>query len=220
MQTSHIAVHLEDNEYLKSLPDNWYSSDYYADKMIGYLKDRETRKEDRPFFGYLAFTAPHWPLQAPQELIEHYRGKYDDGPEALRQSRMARMKELGLMDENTEPHPVVADEVSEWEQLSPEEKAKSTRSMEAFSGMVESMDINIGKVLDELERQGELDNTFVMFLSDNGAEGAAYEAYPMIRGPMLEHLEKYYDNSLDNIGNANSFVCKWSLPHCPVVNFL
>lgn len=71
------------------------------------------------------------------------------------------------------------------------------------------MDINIGKVFDELEKQGELDNTFVMFLSDNGAEGAAYEAYPMIRGPLLEHLDKYYDNSLDNIGNANSFICKY-----------
>lgn len=68
------------------------------------------------------------------------------------------------------------------------------------------MDINIGKVLDEIEAQGELDNTFIMFLSDNGAEGAAYEAYPMIRGPILEHLDKYYDNSLENIGAANSFV--------------
>lgn len=137
MQTSHIAVHLEDNEYLKSLPDNWYSSDYYADKMVGYLKDREDRNETRPFFGYLAFTAPHWPLQAPQELIQHYRGKYDEGPEALRQSRMKKMIELGLMEPGTKPHPVVADEVSEWENLSDEEKAKSSRSMEAFSGMVE-----------------------------------------------------------------------------------
>lgn len=137
MQTSHIAVHLEDNEYLKTLPDDWYSSDYYADKMIRYLKDRATRKEDRPFFGYLAFTAPHWPLQAPQELIEHYRGVYDEGPEALRQSRMKKMIELGLMDPNTKPHPVVADETLEWEKLTDEERAKSARSMEAFSGMVE-----------------------------------------------------------------------------------
>lgn len=68
------------------------------------------------------------------------------------------------------------------------------------------MDLNIGKVLDEREAQGELDNTFIMFLSHNGAEGAAYEAYPMIRGPLLEHLDEYYDNSLDNIGAANSFV--------------
>jgi arylsulfatase len=137
MQTSHIAVHLEDNEYLKTLPDNWYSSDYYADKMIGYLKDRAERNEERPFFGYLAFTAPHWPLQAPQELIQHYKGVYDDGPEALRQRRMKRMIELGLMDPKTEPHPVVADEALEWEKLSDEEKAKSARSMEAYSGMVE-----------------------------------------------------------------------------------
>lgn len=71
---------------------------------------------------------------------------------------------------------------------------------------VQAMDYNIGKVLDQLEAQGELDNTFIMFLSDNGAEGAAYEAYPMIRGPLLEHLDKYYDNSHENIGAANSFV--------------
>jgi arylsulfatase len=137
MQTSHIAVHLEDNEYLTTLPDNWYSSDYYADKMVGYLQDRATRREERPFFGYLAFTAPHWPLQAPQELIQHYRGVYQDGPEALRQQRMKRMIDLGLMDPNTKPHPVVADEVPEWDHLTDEEKAKSARSMEAFSGMVE-----------------------------------------------------------------------------------
>ncbi|OBT58158.1 hypothetical protein VE04_01124 [Pseudogymnoascus sp. 24MN13] len=203
MQTSHIAVHLEDNDYLKELPSDWYSSDYYADRMVTYLKDRDT---ERPFFGYLPFTAPHWPLQAPPELVANYRDVYKDGPEALRQSRLAKMIELGLMDPKTVPHPVIADENEEWEEMSDESKAKSSRAMEAFSGMVESMDINIGKVLDELEKQGELDNTFVMFLSDNGAEGAAYEAYPMIRGPLLEHLDKYYDNSLENIGNANSFV--------------
>ncbi|KAI9739924.1 MAG: hypothetical protein M1818_004980 [Claussenomyces sp. TS43310] len=206
MTTSHIAVHLEDNEYLKELPQGWYSSDYYADKMVTYLKDRTERNETRPFFGYLAFTAPHWPLQAPPDLVEHYRGVYKDGPEALRQSRLKKMTELGLLDPNTKAHPVVADEVTDWNEMTDDEKAKSSRAMEAYSGMVESMDINIGKVLDELERQGELDNTFIMFLSDNGAEGAAYEAYPMIRGPLLEHLDKYYDNSLENIGNPNSFV--------------
>ena len=137
MQTSHIAVHLEDNEYLKSLPDDWYSSDYYADKVVGYLRDRAERKDERPFFGYLAFTAPHWPLQAPKELTEHYRGQYKDGPEALRQSRMKRMIELGLMDPKTTPHPVVADETTEWENMTEEEQAKSSKSMEVFSGMVE-----------------------------------------------------------------------------------
>lgn len=137
MTTSHIAVHMEDSDYLNELPKDWYSSDYYADKMVGYLKDREARKDDRPFFGYLAFTAPHWPLQAPQELIEHYRDIYKDGPEALRQSRMKKMVELGLMDPNIQPHPIVADEVAEWEQMGDAEKAKSSRAMEAFAGMVE-----------------------------------------------------------------------------------
>ncbi|TVY56389.1 Arylsulfatase [Lachnellula cervina] len=203
MTTSHIAVHLEDNEYMKSMPDNWYSSDYYAEKTVEYLKDRDMSK---PFFSYLPFTAPHWPLQAPPELIKHYRGVYKDGPDALRQSRLNRMIELGLMDADTVPHPIVGDEEAEWADMSPETKAKSSRAMEAFAGMVESIDINVGKVLDELEKQGELDNTFIMFLSDNGAEGAAYEAYPMIRGPLLDHLDKYYDNSLENIGAANSFV--------------
>lgn len=137
MQTSHIAVHLEDNEYLKELPKDWYSSDYYAEKLVGYLKDRAERKEERPFFGYLAFTAPHWPLQAPKDLIDHYEGAYNEGPEALRQSRLKRMVELGLMDPKTVPHPVIADENKEWDDMTEEEKAKSARSMEAFSGMVE-----------------------------------------------------------------------------------
>lgn len=134
MQTSHIAVHLEDNEYLKELPSDWYSSDYYADRMVTYLKDRDT---ERPFFGYLPFTAPHWPLQAPPELVANYRDVYKDGPEALRQSRLAKMIELGLMDPKTVPHPVIADENEEWEEMSDESKAKSSRAMEAFSGMVE-----------------------------------------------------------------------------------
>jgi arylsulfatase A-like enzyme len=137
MQTSHIAVHMEDKDYLKSLPDDWYSSDYYADKLIGYLNDRNEQKDDRPFFGYLAFTAPHWPLQAPKELIAHYKGCYDTGPEGLRQSRLQKMVDLKLMGEDIEPHPIVGDEVKDWESMTPDERAKSSKAMEAYAGMVE-----------------------------------------------------------------------------------
>ena len=105
--------------------------------MIGYLKDRAERKEERPFFEYLAFTAPHWPLQAPKHLIKHYEGMYKGGPEALRQSRLKKMIELGLMDPKTKPHPVVGDENKEWDDMTDEEKAKSAKAMETFSGMVE-----------------------------------------------------------------------------------
>ncbi|CAH0046949.1 unnamed protein product [Clonostachys solani] len=200
-----IALHSEDGEYTK-LPEGWYSSDGYGDKMVQYLKDRKESDDDRPFFGYLAFTAPHWPLQAPQEYIKKYRGVYDKGPDELRRTRLQSLKDLGMIPQDVEPHPVVAEEAKEWTDFSEEEKAHSCRTMEVFAGMVECIDANVGKVLNYLEETDELDNTFVVFLSDNGAEGAAYEAYPMVQGSMMQHLKKYYDNSLDNIGNGNSFV--------------
>ncbi|KAK8232718.1 alkaline-phosphatase-like protein [Phyllosticta capitalensis] len=206
MTMSFIALHSEDGEYVKKLPEGWYSSDGYGDKMLQYLKDRYESKDERPFFGYFPFTAPHWPLQAPKEYIEKYKGVYDDGPDALRLKRLQRLKDLGMVAQDVEPHPVVADEVKEWEELTPEEKAKSCRAMEVFAAMVEVIDVNVGKVVDYLEQTGELDNTFVCFMSDNGAEGAAYEAYPIVQGSMIGHLKKYYNNALDNLGAGDSFI--------------
>lgn len=207
LEASFIALHMEDGEYVKKLPEDWYSSNGYGDKMVQYLKDWKEQKSDQPFFSYLAFTAPHWPLQAPQEFIKKYRGVYDDGPEQLRQRRLQRLKELGMIDHDVEPHPVVAEEeYPEWAEMTPEQRAKSARAMEVFAGMVECIDYNVGKVVDYLESIGELDNTFVCFMSDNGAEGAAYEAYPMVQNGVMPHLQKYYDNSLDNLGNGNSFI--------------
>ena len=173
MTMSSIALHTEDGEYVRRLPEGWYSSDGYGDKMLKYLQERNEMKDDRPFFAYFPFTAPHWPLQAPQNLIKKYRGVYDEGPGALRQKRLQRLKELGMVPPDVEPHPVVADEVKPWDELTNDERAKSCRAMECFAGMVESIDINVGKVVDYLEQTGELDNTFVCFMSDNGAEGAA-----------------------------------------------
>jgi arylsulfatase A-like enzyme len=206
MTMSYIALHQEDGEYVKKLPDGWYSSNGYGDKMLQYLKDRKESGDERPFFGYLPFTATHWPLQAPQEYIKKYRGKYDEGPDVLREKRLQSLKDLGMIAQDVEPHPVVADEVKEWKDMTAEEKANSCRAMEIFAAMVEVIDVNVGKIMNYLEETGELDNTFVVFLSDNGAEGAAYEAYPLVKSTMLQHLQKYYDNSLDNLGNGNSFI--------------
>ena len=206
MTMSFIALHSEDGEYIKKLPDGWYSSNGYGDKMLSYLQDRKETGDERPFFGYFPFTAPHWPLQAPDEYIARYKGVYDEGPDVLREKRLQRMKELGLCSEDVEPHPVVADEVKAWADMTSEEKAKSCKAMEVFAAMVECIDANVGKVIDYLEETGELDNTFVCFMSDNGAEGAAYEAYPIVQGSMIQHLQKYYDNSLENLGRGNSFI--------------
>ncbi|CAK7202845.1 hypothetical protein SEUCBS139899_005572 [Sporothrix eucalyptigena] len=210
MTMSFIALHSEDGQYVKKLPGDWYSSNGYGDKMLQYLKDRNERKEageeQQPFFGYLPFTAPHWPLQAPPDLVKKYRGVYDEGPDALRLKRLENLKKLGMVSQDVEPHPVVAEEVKEWADLTDEERANSCRAMEVFAAMVECIDQNVGKVVDYLEATGELDNTFVCFLSDNGAEGAAYEAYPIVQSSMIGHLQKYYNNHIDNLGNGDSFI--------------
>jgi len=206
MTMSFIALHSEDDKYVKELPRPWYSSNGYGDKMLGYLKERKEKHDERPFFAYYPLTAPHWPLQAPDEYIAHYKGVYDEGPDVLREKRLQRMKELGLCAQDVEPHPVIADEVKTWAAMTSEEKAKSSKAMEVFAAMVECIDHNVGKVVDYLEETGELDNTFVCFMSDNGAEGAAYEAYPIVQGSMIQHLQRYYDNRLENLGRGNSFI--------------
>ena len=211
---SHLyPLHMEDGEYVFDLPDGFYSSNSYSDSLLGYLKDwHRSRSEaqgaeaSKPFFAYLPFSAPHWPLQAPQEYIQHYRGVYDDGPDALRLRRLARLKELGLVDEDVEPHPVEASEVPEWQELSAEQKAKSARAMEVYAGMVECIDHNVGRICNYLQELGQLDNTFVLFLSDNGAEGGAHEASPAFQGGPMRYMQKYYDNSLENLGNYDSFI--------------
>ncbi len=109
------------------------------------------------------------------------------------------------MEADVEAHPVLA-LTREWEALEDEERAKSARAMEVYAAMVERMDWNIGRVVDYLRRQGELDNTFVLFMSDNGAEGALLEAFPKFGPDLLGFLDRHYDNSLENIGRANSYV--------------
>lgn len=206
-------LHMEDGEYVHKLPEDWYSSNGYGSYLINRLKEwhqnnigkKDSEESDRPFFAYYPFSAPHWPLQAPQEYIEHYRGLYNDGPDALRLRRLEALKKLGLVGDDVVPHPVVASEVPEWSELSPEHRAKSARAMEVYAGMVECIDHNVGRVVDYLQNIGELDNTFALFLSDNGAEGGAHEANPAFHGGPMQHLQKYYDNSLDNLGNYNSF---------------
>lgn len=199
---------MEDGEYLNKLPEKFYSSDHYASKLIDFFSERSDEDISKPFFAYLPFSAPHWPLQAPKESMDKYRGIYDDGPEALRLRRLQRLKDLGMVAPDVVPHEIVTvpGEPVEWDQMPKDEQAKSARSMEAFAGMVDRMDENIGRVIEYLKQTGEYDNTVICFMSDNGAEGASYEATPLIGDNIVEHIQKYYDNSLENIGRGDSFV--------------
>ena len=177
--------------------------------MLTYLEERKCSAElqAKPFFAYHAFTAPHFPLQASKERIAKYRGMYDSGPAVLRQNRLRAMAKLGLCPEDVRAHDMVNPyKMPEWEDMTAEEKAKSARAMEAYAAMVEQLDENVGRLLDQLEKDGEMDNTFILFMSDNGAEGSSYEVYPSFGPSLMQTIDKYYNNDLDNIGEADSFV--------------
>jgi arylsulfatase A-like enzyme len=100
---------------------------------------------------------------------------YDDGPYALRERRLKKLAEMGIINKSVIPHKVetTTQGVGEWNGLTPDEKKLSSRAMEAYAGMVDSIDINVGKVVNYLKETGEYENTFIVFMSDNGAEGAA-----------------------------------------------
>ncbi|WP_322048825.1 arylsulfatase [Paraburkholderia sp. J67] len=198
------SLYVEDGLHVDNLPEDFYSSDTFADKLIQYLGEREA-SDDRPFFAYLPFSAPHWPLQAPAEIVEHYRGRYDAGPDALRAERLERQKALGLLDAEVAAHPIVAP-TPEWDALTADARAFSARTMEVYAAMVERLDWNVGRVIDHLKATGEFDNTFVLFLSDNGAEGALLEALPIFGPDLQRFIRDYYDNSLANVGRGNSYV--------------
>lgn len=191
-------------EPVTELPEGFYSSDAFTDRLLQYLGERP-QDDQRPFFAYLPFSAPHFPLQAPAELIAKYRGRYDAGPDALRQQRLARLKELGLVAADVEAHPVVAD-TPNWDELDDQGRRRSARAMEVYAAMVERLDWNVGRVIEHLRASGELDDTLILFLSDNGAEGAALEALPIVGKRAQRFIEKHYDNSLDNLGRANSYL--------------
>ena len=185
------------------LPDDFYSSKDFADRLIEFVGEND----DQPFFAFLSFSAPHYPLQAPPDYIDRYVGRYDGGYEVIRDRRIERLREKGLFPRNREPairHPVWPD----WEELPAEMRALENRRMEIYAAMVEAMDFHLGRVIDHLEATGQLDDTVVLFLSDNGAEGGN----PLDWGGQswFDWAESSFDMSLDNMGRRNSYV--WAGP--------
>lgn len=203
------AVYTEDGTP-SSYPKGTYSSDFYAEKMIDYLA--ADTQDDRPFFAYLAFTAPHWPLQAPADLMAKYEGRYDAGPQALREARLARITELGLLDDMAAKANLT--ELDRWEDMSLEERAIASRYMEIYAAMIDSLDQNVGKVIEHLKETGEYENTVIIFMSDNGAEGIRLQ--PLIartsNGTLPEHKSDVLANisignrDLDMMGTKDSFI--------------
>jgi len=182
-----------------SIPANFYSSDYFTDKLIEFLPNKG---ENRPFFGYLALTAPHYPLHAPKEDIQRYAGKYDAGYDALREERLARLKALKLIPADVQAHAQTSP--VRWEQLSADERRIQARKMEIHAAMVDRLDQNIGRLVAELKKRGVYENTAIIFLSDNGPEGHELDKsfiIPEAGKAMLAGA----DNSLEKLGGPESY---------------
>lgn len=197
------VTYRENGKRVTRLPDDFYSSDYFATRLIDFLGARPSKEKGKqPFFAYLAFTAPHWPLQAPPEDIARYRGLYDEGFDVLRERRLARQRELGILAPDVVAHTPRHREGG-WHSLTAEQQRYSARNMEIYAAMVDRLDRNVGRVLDALRRTGELDNTVIVFLADNGAEGLNIET---TGARMLERYLKDADNSFGNLGAASSYL--------------
>ena len=191
-------VYWYDNGKEAKMPKEFYSSEFYINKTLEYLKT--DAKLDKPFFAYVAFQANHIPVQAPQEFIEKYKGKYNKGWDVLRQERRNKAIELGLMPLNTPMAPLPSTHVA-WDSLSETDKAYQARRMEVYAAMAEAMDHQIGRLIGHLKETGEYDNTVFVFLSDNGAE--ATDPYALAVGRWW--LDQHYNRDLDRLGSKGAY---------------
>lgn len=179
------------------VPDKFYSSDFYADQLINWIGETPPAQ---PVFTYLPFTAPHDPLHVPDNWLKKYRGRYDQGYDQLRAERVARLVETGMLDhaDLAAPRP---DHVPAWNSLSTDQQAISARSMEVYAAMVENLDANVGRVINSLKKQGRYNNTIILFMSDNGANGIILQRNPLV----ADHwVARNSDNRLENIGRKGS----------------
>ncbi len=194
-----IMVYSRNGEKVDSLPGDFYSTTYYTDTILNSID--QGKDDGKPFFAYLSYTAPHDPLHAPKAYIDKYRGKYDKGWDVLGEQRLQSLKALGIVHKDTKSFPRLAS-VKAWNEMSTEAKAEAARDMEVYAAMIDYMDEQIARVFDYLKEIGEYDNTMIIFLSDNGANGHLPTAYP---GQTDEFLNSF-DNSLENRGLINSFI--------------
>jgi arylsulfatase len=181
-----------DNQASDPKGKDFYLTDAISDQATAWVS--ELAKEKEPFFLYVAYTAPHWPLQAPAEEIARYRDTYRDGWDALRRQRHQRQIELGLVDRRWALTPRDP-EAPAWTDAA--DKDWQARRMAVYAAMIDRMDQGIGRILKQLKDSGQQDNTLVLFLSDNG--GCAEEIPASWRGRMFP--ERTRDGRPTRVGN-------------------
>jgi arylsulfatase len=185
-------------------PYGTYSSTWYTDKSISFVE--EACAQQRPFLLVAAYTAPHWPLQAPRQFIEKYRNVYDAGYDELLSRRVEQLQKRGIVPVGipVAPAPRLRPQMDQvpptvpfvpWRELRASQQQYAARLMEVYAAMVECLDTEIGRLLAHLRQMEQLENTLIIFLSDNGAESMEYPHFAFDPG-----------NALENLGNSDSFV--------------
>lgn len=166
--------------------EDFYTTDFFTDVSIDYI-DQALEEPNRPFLLYLCHNAPHFPLETPDDLIEKYRGRYIKGWDVLRKEKFERMKAMGVLPEGQQlpevrgfenkripgftATGVSSDVLPAWDSLSEEEQRELDFRRAMYAGQVDSLDQNVGRLVEHLEKRGALDNTLILFLSDNGCSG-------------------------------------------------
>ena len=187
----------------EDLPADFYSTEYFTDRILEYLDAHEA---GRPWFAYLPFSAVHWPLQLPDEWLDRHAGRYDRGYDELRLARVARAEELGVVPEGASLD-AYQPGAEPWADLSPEEQRKYARAQEIYAGMLEYVDMSVGRLVDYLDETGQLDNTVIMVMSDHGGSSSEAGVYPG-RPPAApdRRVTDAFDNRLENFGRVGSFI--------------
>lgn len=190
--TSYLCPHGDrnltlDNKQLPAPEQPYYTTDAFTDYAIKFIDEKP--KDGKPFFLYLAYNAPHWPLHAKNEDINKFIGRYKKGWQSIRKERFDRMVRLGIVDEKWG---MAQWEGRQWTDLTEDEKNELDKKMATYAAQVHCMDYNVGRLIDYLKNKNEIDNTLIVFLSDNGAC-----AEP--------HTEKGFGSSKD-INNPNQWV--------------
>ena len=193
------SAYAQDSSLVGALPKGFYSTKNYADKAIEYID--ESIQEDKPFFHFLSYTAPHWPLQVPDEFVDLYKDQYNNGYEELAIERLERGKKAGTIPANA-ILPPLSPNVIPWEELTAEKQQVASKSMEIYAAMIERLDHHTGRVIQHLKNIGEYENTLLVFMADNGAEGNSIMGYMGTQ----EWVDTTFDNSLANMGKLNSYV--------------
>ncbi|WCD90039.1 Arylsulfatase [Streptomyces xanthophaeus] len=200
---------------IDELPDGYYYTDDITDQAISMVKSLRAHDPDKPFFLYVAHNAVHGPLQAKPADIERRRGHYDGGWDALRDTRFARQVADGLFPEGTvlpDRNSEAGFDVGPWEELTPGQRRRYARYMEVYAAMVDNIDQNLGRLTDTLRALGELDNTVIVFTSDNGgtgeggAEGTRSYFSRFVHQPVPDDWNPDVGRDTDLIGGPQSLV--------------